>query len=172
MPRGLKPLQIKFFALLGQEGPKPIPPKLVLIFGYPLSVMIVQLLFWKGMQMRKDGFIFKTEKDFIDEVGLTSAQQKLAIKKGKAFGFLTVERKGIPAKRHYLLDFDRLVDATINEAARKGIVLTKSYFKLASKHRQHSGAKSQSNTDNTTETTARYHSTQSIGSVLPNKYKR
>jgi hypothetical protein len=43
--------------------------------------MISQLLFWKGMEIRKDGYIFKTEKDFVKELGLKSAQQKLAIKK-------------------------------------------------------------------------------------------
>lgn len=115
-PKGLKPLQIKYFALFGKEAPKPIPPKLVRIFGYPLSAIISQLLFWKGMEMRKDGLIFKTEKDFINELGLSSAQQKLAIKKGKELGFLTVVRKSIPAKRHYAINFDALVDATIREA--------------------------------------------------------
>lgn len=170
--KGLKPLQLRFFALLGQEAPKPIPPKLVLIFGYPLSAIISQLLFWKGMEIRKDGLIFKTEKDFIDELGLTSARQKLAIKKGKEFGFLKVTRKGIPAKRHYALDFEKLVEATIQEAERRGIVLTKSLYKLGQNDQQHSGGISRTNTDNTTETTARYNSTQSIGDLLPKKYKR
>ena len=98
VPRGLKPLQKSFFNLLGQEKPKPIPPKLVRIYGYPLSAMISQLLFWNGMGARKDGYIFKTEKDFLNELGLSSAQQKLAINKAKSFGFFKVVRKGIPAK--------------------------------------------------------------------------
>lgn len=170
--KGLKPLQIKFFALLGQEAPKPIPPKLVQIFGYPLAAIISQLLFWKGMEIRKDGLIYKTEKDFINELGLSSAQQKLAIKKGKAFGFLKVERKGIPAKRHYAMNFDLLVGATIREADRKHIVLTKSVYKLVDNDPQRTGDMSRTNTDNTTETTARYNSTQSISDLLPKKYKR
>ena len=172
IPKGLKPLQRKFFALLGQEAPKPIPPKLVRIYGYPLSAIISQLLFWKGMEKRKDGLIYKTEKDFINELGLSSAQQKLAIKKGKELGFLTVVRKGIPAKRHYALDYQKLVDTTIAEAALKNIDLTKSYYKPVEKSQQHSGGSSRTNTDNTTETTARYHSAESLSDLLPKRYKR
>ena len=170
LPRGLKPLQKSFFSLLGQEKPKPIPPKLVLIFGYPLSAMISQLLFWKGMEMRKDGYIFKTEKDFIAELGLSSAQQKLAIKKGKDFGFLKVVRKGIPAKRHYLLNYQKLVEATIVEAERKKIYLTKSHFQFGEKKRQQTSDSSRSITYNTTETTTRKHSTESLGDLLPRRY--
>lgn len=172
IPKGLKPLQRKFFALFGQEAPKPIPPKLVRIFGYPLSAIISQLLFWKGMEKRRDGLIYKTEKDFINELGLSSAQQKLAIKKGKEFGFLTVTRKGIPAKRHYALDFDKLVAVTIREAEHKNVELTKSIYKLVENNQQHSGDISRTNTDNTTKITARYHSTSAISEILPEKYKR
>lgn len=170
--RGLKPLQKKFFALFGQEAPKPIPPKLVRIYGYPLSAIISQLLFWKGMEKRKDGLIYKTEKDFINELGLSSAQQKLAIKKGRKLGFLTVIRKGIPAKRHYALDYEKLVEVTILQADLKNVELTKSIYKLVENDQQQTGGISRTNTDNTTETTARYHSTQSIGDLLPNKFKR
>lgn len=169
---GLKPLQESFFRLLGQEGSKPIPPKLVRIYGYPLTAIVSQLLFWKGMEKRKDGYIYKTEKDFINELGLSSAQQKLAIKKGKAFGFLKVERKGIPAKRHYLLNYDRLVEATIKEAERKGIVLTISLYKLAQKSQQETGGMNRTNTDNTTETTAIYHGTESTKEILSKRFKK
>lgn len=170
--KGLKPLQRKYFALLGQEPPKPIPPKLVRIFGYPLSAIISQLLFWKGMEIRKDGYIYKSEKDFISELGLSSAQQKLAIKKGKAFGFLQVVRKGIPAKRHYLLNYDLLVEKTISEADRKNIVLTKSYHKLVENSQQEQGGKNRTNTDITAENTARYHSTESTSDILSKRFKK
>lgn len=170
--KGLKPYQIKYFALLGQEPPKPIPPKLVRIFGYPLSAIISQLLFWRGMEIRKDGYIYKSEKDFINELGLSSAQQKLAIKKGKAFGFLRVERKGIPAKRHYLLNYEKLVEKTISEAERKGIVLTKYHHQIVQKSQQQTDGKNRTNTDITTETTARYHSAESTSDILSKRFKK
>jgi hypothetical protein len=176
-PKGLRPLQKSFFSLLGQEGPKPIPPKLVRIFGYPLSAMISQLLFWKGMEMRKDGYIYKTEKDFLKELGLSSAQQKLAIKKAKVFGFFDVVRKGIPAKRHYRLNYNRLVEVTINEAERKKIVLAKSYNKSSQNNQIHTSTNNLSNTDNTngatvSESTSRYHKLESAADIIAKKSKR
>jgi hypothetical protein len=170
--KGLKPLQQKFFRLLGQEKPKPIPPKLVLIFGFPLSAMISQLLFWKGMEKRKDGYIYKTEKDFISELGLSSAQQKLAIKKGKDFGFLDVVRKGIPAKRHYKLNFDLLVEKTISEAEKKKIVLTKSYFELGYNRQHKSVGTNPTITENTSENTTRKHGIESTTDILARRYEK
>ena len=172
VPRGLKPLQKSFFNLLGQEKPKPIPPKLVRIYGYPLSAMISQLLFWNGMGARKDGYIFKTEKDFLNELGLSSAQQKLAINKAKSFGFFKVVRKGIPAKRHYLLNYNLLVEVTINEAARKKIVLTKGYYKSGENNQHRLGANNRTNTYNTTENPAIYHKAESTADILAKKYKK
>ena len=170
--KGLKPLQKSFFRLLGQEGPKPIPPKLVLIYGYPLAAIISQLLFWKGMEKRTDGYIYKTEKEFLNELGLRSAQQKLAIKKGKSFGFLRVDRKGVPAKRHWQINYDRLVQVTIEEAERKNIVLTKGHLKISKKNQSTTGVNSQTITDNTQNTTAKNHRTESIGDVLAARYRK
>lgn len=170
-PKGLRPMQKTFFALLGKESPKPIHPKLVLIYGYPLAAMITQLLFWKGMEIRKDGLIYKTEIEFINELGLTSARQKLAIKKGAKFGFLTVKRKGIPSKRHYLLDYCKLVVATINEAERKGIVLSKSWFKLAEKHGYMKDGNRLTNTDKTQDNTTETKNTKSTGDILSERFK-
>lgn len=169
-PRGLKPLQKSFFSLLGQEKPKPIPPKLVLIYGYPLSAMISQLLFWKGMEKRKDGFIYKTEKDFINEIGLRSAQQKLAIRKGRSFGFLEVVRKGIPAKRHYRLNYNRLIEATILEANRKNIVLTDKHFKFGANTQSKIDANIPTITYNTKENTTIKHRTESAADILSRRY--
>ena len=164
--RGFKPLLKSFFSLLGQDKPKPIPPKLVQIYSYPLSAMISQLLFWHGAGSRRDGFIYKTEKGFLDELGLSSAQQKLAIKKGKDFGFLEVVRKGIPAKRHYRLNYNRLVEATIKEAERKSIVLTKGHYKIMEKRQTEIGDSKQTITYNTKENTALKHKTESINSIM------
>lgn len=170
VPRGLKPLQRSFFGMLGQEKPKPIPPKLVRIYGYPLSAMISQLLFWKGMEMRRDGYIYKTEKDFINELGLSSAQQKLAIKKGREFGFLKVVRKGVPAKRHYLLNYDRLVEATISEAERKHITIIKRPFKINENNQTIIGDSHQTITYNTKENTTRKHRPESAADILSKRY--
>jgi hypothetical protein len=161
---GLRPQQNRLYRLLGQESPKPVHPKLALIFGYPLALIINQLLFWDGMGARKDGYIFKTEEDFIKEIGTSSAQQKLAIIKGKSYGFLDVKRKGVPAKRHYKLNFNILVDVIIQQAEIKGIVLSKSHFEYSEKHR--------SITERTQETTAIKTNASSISKIMADKFKK
>ncbi len=122
------------------------------------------------MEIRKDGLIYKTENEFIDELGLTSARQKLAITKGKKFGFLTVRRKGIPSKRHYFLDYDQLVMATIKEAERKGIVLSKSWYKLGQKRRLKTGDNNPTITDKTQDNTTDKKSTASTADILSKRF--
>lgn len=120
--------------------------------------------------MRKDGYIYKTEKEFINELGLSSAQQKLAIKKGRDFGFLKVVRKGVPAKRHYLLNYDRLVEATILEAKRKRIPIIKQPFKTRENDQTTTGDSHQTITYNTKENTTRKHRAESAADILSKRY--
>ncbi len=160
---GLSPLQGSFYRLLGQERPKPVHPKLVLIYGFPLAIMINQLLYWHGRGIRKDGYIYKTEKDLTKETGLSAAQQKLAIDKGRSYGYLEVVRKGIPAKRHYKLHYSRLLEATQEVAKEKNIILSKAWYELGEKH--------QTNTENTqiygaTKNTSRNRRLESISSIM------
>ena len=172
MKRGMSDLQKSFFAQFGQEKPKPIPPKLVMIYGYPLAAMISQLLFWYGKGSRKDGYIFKTEKDFIKELGLSSAQQKLAIVKGKEYGFLEVKVKGIPGKRHYRLSYTKLAEVTILEAAKKGVHLVNPPVKIAGKQPQELDGISRSITNNTQINTTRKHKPERLGGIMERFDKR
>ncbi|OGL30917.1 hypothetical protein A3F37_00550 [Candidatus Saccharibacteria bacterium RIFCSPHIGHO2_12_FULL_41_12] len=162
-------MQLRFFSMLGMEKPKPIPPQLALIYGFPLAGIISQLLFWWGLEKRDDGFIFKTEKDFISELGITSAQQRLAIKKGKKHGFLTVKRMGVPAKRHYKIDFDLLVKTTIKEAAEKKVTLSISHYNNREKAMSPNGQNSRTTTESTPESTTRKGSTLSTADIIAKK---
>jgi hypothetical protein len=128
--KGLSNLQQQFHSWLGPEPTKPVHPIAVRIFGYPLAGMISQLLFWTGKQANKDGYIWKTEKEFIRELGISSSQQKTAINLGRKLGFLEVKRKGIPAKRHYKIDYEVLIKATLKLAKTKNIELIKSFPQL------------------------------------------
>ena len=163
---GLSEQQKIFFALLGEEKPKPIPPVLVRLYGYTLAAMISQLLYWCDKGKRDDGLIYKTEKDLVKEIGTSSAQQKLAIKKGKDFGFLEVTRRGIPARRHYRIDYDKLVDATFHEADRKGIKLSKGFHKFVENSQSRIGNYERSITNNTKKITTKRANTESVAEIV------
>jgi len=162
--RRLRPLQARFYRLLGKQAPKPVHPVLVRIYGAPLALIINQLLFWDGMGAREDGYIFKTEKDFIEEIGLSPAQQKYAIRKGKQYGFLEVVRKGVPAKRHYRIHFEELVATTIRLAKIKGIYLSKGYFAA--------GEINQTITERTQAISNRKSNTSSIGKIIDQRFRK
>lgn len=161
----LKPQQKRLYEALGQEPPKPVHPQLALLFGYPLALIINQLLFWQGRGIKhKGGYIYKTEKDFKKEIGATPAQQRGAIRKGKQFGFLIVDRKSVPAKRHYMLNFDMLVRAILSEAKKKDVaVLKQDLEKLLI---------NSTNTEITQENTARKKGMSSAGDILDSKFKK
>lgn len=162
--KGLSQHQKRYFALLGRSNSIAVHPMLSRLFGYPLGIMVSQLLYWQDKGSNKEGYIYKTEADFVKELGLSAAQQRGAIKRGKELGFLEVKRKSIPAKRHYKLDFEKLINASIKAAELKGLVLSKSWFELGEKHG--------SITKNTHKTTS--YSKNSVEEVLikrQNSYK-
>ena len=86
-------------------------PGLAIVLGSPgQGILISQLLFWHGKGHDKDGWIFKTISEMWQETGLTRTQQATAIRKCIDMQILEVKLKGIPAKRHFRLDLDKLLD--------------------------------------------------------------
>ncbi len=72
------------------------------------GLFMSQLLYWwnKG---NKEGWVYKTIKDFQEETCLIRNEQDRAIKRWKELGVLEVERKGDPAVRHFKINIDKLV---------------------------------------------------------------
>lgn len=65
------------------------------------GILLSQLMFWFS---KKDKF-WKTDQDIMDETRLTLNEFKLAKKRIKKLPFITVSRKGIPAKTWYEIDY-------------------------------------------------------------------
>ena len=114
----------------------------------PAAIMLQQLLYWWPRRGEGEETIYKTEAEMQAETSLTPAEQKSAIKALKGAGFITVQRKGLPAKRHFVIHEDAVNDALIS--------LTRS-AKSAELFRRNppncSGEIRRTNTENTTETT-------------------
>lgn len=69
-----------------------------------------QLLYWSDKGIRKDGYIYKTIEEVREETALSRAEQDSAIKRCRQLKVLDVVLKGIPAKRHFKIDAERLID--------------------------------------------------------------
>jgi hypothetical protein len=72
------------------------------------GLFLSQLLFWwkKG---RNPNWVYKTIKEIEDETALSRQEQDTAIKICKGFGALEVRLMGIPAKRHFRLNINKIV---------------------------------------------------------------
>ena len=125
----------------------------------PAAIMLQQLLYW--WERRTEETIYKTEAEMQAETSLTPAEQKSAIKALKERGFVTVERKGLPAKRHFVVHVEAINDALI--------ALTRS-AKSAELYRRNPpnciGEIRRTNTENTTETTTETTSGASSADAL------
>lgn len=93
--------------LSGLGHPVAYYPKLAKLAGsVNAAIFLSQFLYWRGKGF--DGEIFKTQDEIEDETGLVPEEQRTAAKKLVALGLLTITKKGIPARNHYLFDWAEL----------------------------------------------------------------
>lgn len=71
------------------------------------GLFLCQLLYWWGKGSNKE-YIYKTIKQIQKETHLTRSEQDRAIRVWKKLGVLEVKRKGIPPKRHFKINIDRV----------------------------------------------------------------
>ena len=98
-------------AILAVLGDRPIAyhPALVKpLGGINETVFVCQLLYWDGKGGTPGGWIYKTRADLEEETGLTRYNQETVRKNLIALGVLEEQRRGVPGKMHYRLQFARL----------------------------------------------------------------
>ncbi|MDP2664198.1 MAG: hypothetical protein Q8P08_02055 [bacterium] len=91
-----------------KEKPVLFNPCLARISGSATSgLFICQLLYWHERGDDKN-WVYKTMKELEEETCLTRSQQDRAIARWKELGVLTVEKRGLPQKRHFHVDLEKL----------------------------------------------------------------
>lgn len=87
------------------------------------GLFMSQLLYWwdKG---KKNGWIWKTVREFQSETCLTRGEQDTAIKIWRGLGVLKTKRAGIPATRHFSLDIDLLIGLIASYAPDPSLLKT------------------------------------------------
>lgn len=88
------------------------------------GVLLSQLLYWGSRTRDLDGWIYKTEKAFQEETGLTGSNQKTVRKKLASLGILETRRRGVPATLHYRVDFNQLIELIEREKSTTGLAET------------------------------------------------
>lgn len=134
-------------ALLEQMSERPIvfnPALARLAKSAGAGLFLSQLLYWWKKGSNPD-WIYKTIAEIQGETSLTRSEQERAIKIWKGLGILVVERKGIPAKRHFHIDTLKLTNLVSSPNAAN---------KFARSNKQ-ACSKEQTITESTQETTSR-----------------
>ena len=92
------------------ERPIAFNPLLAKMIGSSTAGLFMsQLLYWWG-KGHKENWIWKTIKEVERETVLSRSEQDSAIRKWKVIGILETKVEGIPPKRHFKIDIDKLVN--------------------------------------------------------------
>ncbi len=90
------------------------------------GILLSQLLYWSGKGKDKEWF-YKTVEELYEETALTKYEQLTAIKKCKDKGVLDIKLKGIPAKRHFRVNLEKLIDLLSSCVESRQQVVSKPY---------------------------------------------
>ncbi len=73
------------------------------------ALLLSQALYWSNRTEDPDGWFYKTREEWEEETGLNRTSQEAARKRLKENGLLEEERRGLPARLYYRVNFEKLV---------------------------------------------------------------
>jgi hypothetical protein len=76
------------------------------------GVLLSQLYYWSDKGKSKD--FYKTDKEIMEETGITENELRSAKKKIKGLEFVKVTKRGIPCKTYYEIDYLGLADKLVS----------------------------------------------------------
>jgi hypothetical protein len=94
-------------------------------FGPEAGIFLRQLVYWAGKEHDSEGWIYKTQSEMTAETGLSRRYQEHARKVLRSQGVIKEDKRGIPRRLWYWIDFSALVrimedpHSTLNQWARK-----------------------------------------------------
>lgn len=118
------------------------------------ALMLSQMVYWSKRTKDRNGYFYKTQEEWEDETGLTRREQETARKKLRELGFSSECKRGVPCKVHFKVERDSLYKALIKLAQISHSSMAESAKLECTNPPNSDVGKRQSNTENTTETTA------------------
>lgn len=168
--KGLSAAQMKIVRLAGNRRPIASSAYLNKIYGVAYGTFYNQLLYWEGKQHHKDGWIKKSKDEMYDETGVTEYQQDSAVKLGIKLGFLTQRIMSIPATRHLIIDVEKFLEVTANEAESKKLVAARYLTKFPEKPGTNIDKTTQNTTTKRKGKNFGKKDTADIGSIINARY--
>ena len=125
------------------------------------AIMLQQVLYW--WERKRGDTLYKTVSEMQAETSLTVNEQRTAIKNLKQAGFIAVEKKGLPAKRHFTVFIDKInaalddLTSEVNSTPQSGDINVTGEVDLTDQYAADSpdrcGEINGTNTETTTEST-------------------
>lgn len=84
--------------------------------GVKGALLLSQAIYWSKRTKDPQGWFYKTNEEWEEETGLTHEEQRHARSLCISQGFLTVEKRGIPAKNHFLVDTFSIANSLIQSS--------------------------------------------------------
>ena len=87
--------------------------------GITGALLLSQAVYWSRRSGDDTGWFFKTQVDWEEETGLRRAEQETARKRLLTLGVMEEDRKGIPAKLYFRVNFEKLEQLLTSGSASK-----------------------------------------------------
>lgn len=102
---------LAIFAILG-DRPVAFHPELARALGddIPAALILGQLMYWTGKGTWRPEWIAKTQGEFYSETALKRSAQERARKKLVSLGVIKEERRGVPARLWFQVQYDKLAE--------------------------------------------------------------
>jgi hypothetical protein len=82
----------------------------------PAALMLSQAIYWSRRTRRKDGWFYKSQKEWEDETGLTRREQDSARRSLKTTGFWEEDLRRVPATMHFRVNVEKLLSSLAENA--------------------------------------------------------
>ena len=77
--------------------------------GVAGGVFLSQALYWTKRTKNKDGWFWKTRDEWYEETGMKRSELDTARRKLRNIGVIEEDLRGVPARKYYRIDLDKLV---------------------------------------------------------------
>jgi len=74
----------------------------------PAAIFLAQLIYWTGKQADEGGWIYKTQQEWENEIGLSRREQETARRKLTSLNLTSEKLKDLPARLYYKINEDEI----------------------------------------------------------------
>ena len=94
-----------------------------------LGILWSQFYYWSDKTKDENGWIYKTRDDIYNETALSRREQETARRDGRNLGLIEEKLAGQPAKLHYRINYDRMIEIIENYLKKRDKANPKKLFK-------------------------------------------